>query len=85
MKKSAQTRESHLRSIIKSITWRILASSITTLIVYIFMQDKPEIAFLIGGIELFIKMFVYYLHERVWNLVTPGTIRKIIPHKDKID
>jgi len=84
MKKSAQARESHLRSIFKSITWRILATTTTTIIAYI-ITGETAMALTIGGIEFIIKMFIYYLHERIWNLVAPGTVRKIVPHKHKTD
>ncbi|MCB9211615.1 MAG: adenylyl-sulfate kinase [Ignavibacteriales bacterium] len=58
-------KESKARSIVKTISWRILATITTITLVYIFIGDTT-IAFTVGGIEVFLKMFVYFIHERVW-------------------
>ncbi|MBN2809992.1 MAG: adenylyl-sulfate kinase [Deltaproteobacteria bacterium] len=70
-------RESKLRSIIKSLSWRLLATLTTILIVYIFVGNT-RIAFSIGGIEVFLKMLVYFLHERLWEKIRFGR-REIKP------
>ena len=70
-------KESKLRSIIKSLSWRLLATLTTILIVYIFVGD-PKIAFSIGGIEIFLKMLVYFIHERLWEKIRFGR-REIRP------
>lgn len=64
-------KESKLRSIIKSLSWRLLATMTTILIVYIFIGDT-KIAFSIGGIEVFLKMLVYFIHERLWEKIRFG-------------
>jgi uncharacterized membrane protein len=74
-------RESHLRSVLKGFTWRILATTTTTTIAYL-ATGSAKLAFTIGGFEFFIKIFIYYLHERAWLLVPPGTIRKTFGKKD---
>ena len=58
--------ESHKRSILKAITWRVLATLVTTLVVY-FVTKKVALALGVGFIDAAIKMFVYYAHERVWD------------------
>jgi uncharacterized membrane protein len=68
-------KESHLRSILKGFTWRILATTTTITIAYIITGEVGD-ALTIGGIEFVGKIFIYYLHERAWQLVPPGTIRK---------
>jgi uncharacterized membrane protein len=71
-------RESHLRSIIKGITWRILGTLDTILISY-FITGNVTWAVSIGGIEIFTKIILYYFHERLWQLVPRGTVRKWLP------
>ena len=66
--------ESHLRSIIKAISWRVIASCTTAAIAYV-VTGQMGVALTIGTMELFIKIFAYYLHERAWQLVPIGTIR----------
>jgi uncharacterized membrane protein len=71
---SNQLHESHLRSIIKALSWRIIASCTTAGIAF-FVTGQIGVALTIGGMELFIKILAYYLHERAWQLVPIGTIR----------
>lgn len=59
-------REKHARSIVKTISWRITATITTFLLVWIF-TNQLKTAFTIGSIEVFLKMLLYYLHERTWN------------------
>ncbi len=58
--------ESHKRSILKAVTWRLLATLVTILVVY-FVTKKVALSLGIGFIDAAIKMFVYYAHERVWD------------------
>ena len=53
------------RHILKSITWRIIASGITFFVAWI-ITGKAEVAINIGIIEIVIKTIVYYAHERFW-------------------
>ena len=57
--------ESHLRSILKGISWRIVASMTTVVIAWL-VTGEVGVAFAIGSIEVFAKILIYYLHERVW-------------------
>ena len=72
----APFKESHTRSVLKAFSWRIVATS-TTILVALFWTGNLDQALAIGGIEFFAKMPVYYLHERGWQLVPRGAIRKI--------
>ena len=67
-------RESHLRSVLKGITWRVIATSTTTIIAY-FVTGEIGTALSIGAIEFVGKVFIYYLHERLWLLVPEGGVR----------
>ncbi len=68
-------RESHLRSLLKTCTWRILATTTTVVIAYLVMGNIDD-ALTIGGFEFFAKIVIYYLHERAWQLAPRGAIRK---------
>ena len=71
-------KESHLRSVLKGFTWRIIATSTLIAIAY-FTTEDISLALELGFYEFFIKLVVYYLHERAWLLVPKGKIRKLNP------
>ena len=72
-------KEQHYRSIIKGTTWRIIGTCDTIFLAWLFTGDISS-ALKIGGIEVFTKIFLYYLHERVWLKMNYG--RDIIMHED---
>ena len=57
--------ETRKRSIVKSITFRILATIITFLVVWIFVKNIA-ISAGVTITENLLKMIVYYFHERAW-------------------
>jgi len=54
------------RTIVKTMTWRVTASLTTFLIAWMLTGDFL-IGASIGSIEAIVKIFLYYLHERIWN------------------
>ena len=64
-------KDSHLRSIVKGISWRLTGTADTMLISY-FITGNPMTALKIGGVEIFTKLVLYYFHERVWQKVRWG-------------
>ncbi len=64
-------QESHARSILKGITWRFLATGTLILIVYL-VEGSISTAINIGAIEFFLKLLIYYGHERAWNSYLQG-------------
>jgi uncharacterized membrane protein len=68
--------ETARRSIVKALSWRFLATLITTGIVYL-VTGKGEFAAGIGLADTAIKLFVYIWHERLWNRINFG--RKQLP------
>lgn len=52
-------------SVLKTISWRIIGT-IDTIVISFLLTGKLELALSIGGIEVFTKMILYYLHERAW-------------------
>lgn len=67
-------KETHLRSIVKAASWRLLATLMTILLVWIVFGDHWK-AFMVGWIELVLKIVIYYGHERAWLLVGWGVER----------
>ena len=70
----SEFRESHLRTLFKTMSWRIVATSTTVIIAYMVFGDVSN-ALKVGGIEFVAKMAIYYLHERAWQLVPRGSVR----------
>ena len=60
-----------IRSIIKSVSWRIVGTLDTIMISWI-ITGKVSMALTIGSIELITKMALYFFHERIWNLIKWG-------------
>ena len=56
---------SHRVSIMKTFSWRIIATLTTIALAWIF-TGSIETSLKIGGFEFFAKMLFYYLHERGW-------------------
>ena len=74
------TRESHLRSLLKGLSWRVLATLTTVLVAYFVLRERENAvreALSIGAIEFFAKLGIYYAHERVWQRIPIGTVRKV--------
>ncbi|MGK9368454.1 DUF2061 domain-containing protein [Melioribacter sp. Ez-97] len=63
--------EKPYRSILKSVSWRVTGTIDTTLISYL-ITGSIETAASIGIIEIFTKMLLYFLHERLWNKINIG-------------
>ena len=74
-------KESRLRSFTKAITWRLTGTLDTIILSFLIIMIGTETreiknpfyqASAIGSIELFTKIILYYLHERVWNKIKFG-------------
>jgi len=63
--------EKHVRSLAKTISWRILATSTTILLVFLFTGNFV-ISASVGALELLSKTIIYYIHERIWNMSNFG-------------
>jgi uncharacterized membrane protein len=61
-------KESHLRSLIKGITWRMVGTIDTFVLSYIF-TGSVKIAAAIGGTEVITKVILFYIHDRVWQWI----------------
>ena len=71
-------RESPLRSVLKAVSWRVVATLTTMVIAYIVIGDVKD-ALKIGAVEVVAKMLIYYFHERAWAQIPLGTVRNLLP------
>jgi len=76
MEHTLDTHESRLRSALKAITYRLIGTFTTFAVTYT-VTGELTTALGIGSIEPFLKMAVYYLHERAWQQVPHGAIRHL--------
>jgi uncharacterized membrane protein len=67
-------REKPYRSIAKALSWRV-TGTLDTVVVSYFVTGKIGLALSIGFVELFTKIGLYYVHERVWNRIAFGRVR----------
>jgi uncharacterized membrane protein len=65
--------ETRHRSIVKAISWRILAAIITGCVA-LAMTGQLEFAAKIGLIDTTVKLAIYFFHERVWNKINYGRV-----------
>lgn len=64
-------KETALRSIVKTVSYRLTGSVATAFLVLLFVGDLTT-AVSVGGIDALLKIVVYFLHERVWDRVKFG-------------
>ncbi len=65
--------ETHLRSVVKGVSWRAVGTLDTTLLVFIF-SGELMLAASVGLTELVTKIFLYWAHERIWQRIRWGRI-----------
>ena len=70
-------KETNKRSIAKGISWRVVATSTTIVIVYLFFK-RLDLAIVAGLIETVLKVALYWAHERLWFKIRWGK-KKIEP------
>ena len=58
--------ESRRRSVVKALSWRVLALSITMSVTFA-ITGRPELAVAVGAVDTAIKLAAYYFHERAWS------------------
>ncbi|TBW30317.1 DUF2061 domain-containing protein [Gramella sp. KN1008] len=69
--KQDRASEKPLRSIAKTVSWRIVGTLDTIGISWL-LTGQIETALAIGSVELVTKMILYFAHERVWNMINFG-------------
>ncbi|MCP4153933.1 MAG: DUF2061 domain-containing protein [bacterium] len=63
--------ETKTRSMVKAVSWRIVATSITVILAYM-LTGKTDIALKLGALDLVVKLLAYFLHERLWGIIKLG-------------
>ncbi|MEM7039114.1 MAG: DUF2061 domain-containing protein [Bacteroidota bacterium] len=66
------TQKTHIA---KTITWRIVATTTTLTLTWI-ISGQFELGVTVAGFEFFLKMLLYYLHERAWYRYSYGLFRE---------
>ena len=69
-------KESRFRSLLKGLSWRFIATG-TIIIIAWLKTGNVTLALEIGAIEFIIKLLLYYFHERIWQMVPRGKVRKL--------
>jgi uncharacterized membrane protein len=72
----------HTKTVYKTISWRVAATTMTFFISGTILDSFGEIALYIAITELFTKFVFYYLHERIWLKIPLGRIRNYFVKKD---
>jgi len=68
--------ETHLRSVVKGVSWRVIATLVTTIVVWLISGEVSMVLFA-GASDSLVKIGLYWGHERIWQAVGWG--REIPP------
>ena len=63
--------DSHLRSIVKALSWRALGSFWTAGLAWL-VTGRVGAAVVIGAGDALVKVIVFYAHERLWDRIAFG-------------
>lgn len=69
--KKDRTSDKPMRSIAKTISWRVVGTADTIIISWL-LTGQIKTALAIGGVELVTKMLLYFGHERIWDNINFG-------------
>jgi uncharacterized membrane protein len=78
MNSAVLMKDSNVRSFVKGVSWRV-TGTIDTMVVAYFVTGNISNAVKIGLTEVLTKIFLYYLHERLWNVIKFGRIQGVGP------
>ena len=67
--------ESHARSLAKAVSYRVLGSAGTALVVFLFSGNMPLSAG-VGALDMVLKIALYFVHERIWNYIPYGRAKR---------
>ncbi|MSU24216.1 MAG: DUF2061 domain-containing protein [Opitutus sp.] len=78
--------ESHLRSLLKAVSWRCVGTLDTFVVSFLVLRvtgaadtslEAVKISGGIAGVEIVTKIALYYLHERAWARLPFGRPRPL--------
>ena len=67
----SSTNDTHIRSIVKGISWRCVGTLDTFVLSWI-ITGEVKMAAAIGILEVITKIFYYWVHERIWHKIKWG-------------
>ena len=79
--KFKRDKVSRKQTMYKTISWRIVATTITYIISGAVLESFNEVALFIALTELITKFVLYYYHERLWLRLPIGCIRNFVDKK----
>ena len=65
--------DSIVRSLVKTISWRLTGTFCTFLISFIILGDITTSS-TIALIQLILNTIMFYIHERIWNIIKWGRL-----------
>jgi len=65
--------DSIIRSLVKTISWRLTGTFCTFLISFIILGDIATSS-TIALIQLIFNTIMFYIHERIWNIIKWGRV-----------
>ena len=71
-----------IKSIMKSVSWRIVGT-IDTMIISYFITGRVTVAISIGSVEVITKTILYYFHERLWAHIHKIKLNLVIKSNGK--
>jgi uncharacterized membrane protein len=75
--------ETQARSIVKAVSYRLLGSSVTGLILYA-VTGKGTISLLGSVADMVLKIGAYFVHERIWDRIAFGRTSQAKPPEYEI-
>ena len=63
--------ETHLRSVVKGISWRVIATFVTTVVVWL-ISGEISLALFAGASDSLVKIGLFWGHERIWQRIHWG-------------
>jgi len=63
--------ETNGRSVAKGISWRVVATMVTAIVVFLYSGELAAAA-IVGSIDSAAKILLYWWHERIWQRIPWG-------------
>ena len=63
--------DSNARSFAKAISYRVLGSTGTAMVVF-FFSGNMTLSMGAGALDMLVKITLYFVHERIWNHIPYG-------------
>jgi uncharacterized membrane protein len=86
VEKNNETGDKPIKSIVKTITWRVIASATTFALALLFFRSDDNAIQKATGVaiaESVIKMVLYFFHERAWAKVRWDRIRVVLRKRSR--